>query len=97
MKKLIYLLMIGAFSLTSTTIFAQEVKEAQETVQDKVEVQLSDLPEAVTKALGENFAGYTAEKAYKIMHNEKEIYYVYMVKDDESIRVIIDADGNIQE
>ena len=97
MKKLIYLLLIGAFSLTSTTVFAQETKEAQETIQDKVEVQLSDLPEAVTKALGENFAGYTAEKAYKVIHNKKEIYYIYMVKDDESIRVIIDTEGNIQE
>ena len=101
MKKLIYLFAFGVLSLTSTTAFAQEVKEVKEkvqkTIQDKVEVQIGDLPEAVTKTLGEKFAEYTAEKAYKITYNKKEIYYIDLIKEEKSIKTVIDSKGNIIE
>ncbi len=96
MRKLSILLAFAVLSLVSTTTFAQEVKEeAQEVVQDKVEIQISELPEAVTKTLGEQFAEYTAEKAYKSILDEKEVYYVKLVKDGEYNVVLIDAEGNV--
>ena len=71
MRKLSYLIVFAALSLISTTTFAQEVKEEVKAEvkkvlqEDKVEVKLSELPEAVTDALGDEFEGYTAKKAYK--------------------------------
>lgn len=96
MRKLSILLAFAVLSLISTTTFAQEAtEEVQEVTQDKVEVQVSELPEAVTKALGENFAEYTATKAYKSVLDEKEVYTITLVKDEESVDVLIDAEGNV--
>jgi hypothetical protein len=96
MRKLSILLAFAVLSLVSTTAFAQEVKEeVQEVAQDKVEVQISELPEAVTKTLGENYAEYTATKAYKSVLDEKEVYTITLVKEQESVEVLIDADGNV--
>ena len=63
MRKLSFLFLFAALSLISLTTFAQEMKEdvkarATEMIQEKVEIKLSELPEAVTKALGEEFAEY---------------------------------------
>jgi len=101
MRKLSILLVFAVLSLVSTTTFAQDAKEevqaavAQE--QEKVEVQISELPEAVTKTLGEQFAEYTAEKAYKTVKGDKEVYYVKLVKGEEYKKVLIDAEGNLME
>ncbi len=96
MRKLSILLAFAVMSLMSTTAFAQDVKEeVQQVEQEKVEVQISELPEAVTKTLGEQFAEYTAEKAYKTMQEEKEVYYVKLVKGEEYVKILIDAEGNI--
>ncbi len=94
MRKLGLLLAFAVLSLVSTTTFAEEV---QEVVQEKVEVQISELPEAVTKTLGEQFAEYAAEKAYKSILDEKEVYYVKLAKGEEYIKVLIDAEGNVIE
>lgn len=96
MRKLSILLAFAVLSLVSTTTFAQDAKEeVKEVAQDKVEIQISELPEAVTKTLGEQFAEYTAEKAYKSVLDEKEVYYVKLVKDGEYNVVLIDAEGNV--
>ncbi|MCF6348097.1 MAG: hypothetical protein L3J20_07340 [Flavobacteriaceae bacterium] len=90
MKKLSILLAFAVLSLVSTIAFAQET-------QDKVEVQISELPEVVTKVLEKQFVGYAVDKAYKTVQNEKEVYYVKLLNGEEYIKVLIDAEGNIIE
>lgn len=103
MRKLSYLIVFAALSMISTTTFAQEVKEevkaeAKEMLQqEKVEVKLSELPEAVTKTLSEQFADYTAEKAYKAVQDGKEVYYIQLVAEEQNIVATIDAEGNVIE
>jgi len=102
MRKVIYFFVVAIISLASTTTFAQEVKEevkavVQEKLQDKTEVKISELPEAVTKTLSEKYAEYTAEKAYKVSKDNKEVYYVKLVNGEQYIKVLIDAEGKVIE
>jgi len=98
MRKLSVLLTFAVLSLLSTTIVAQETtKEVEEVTQDKVEVQISELPEAVAKVLEKQFLGYVIDKAYKTVQNGKEVYYVKLLNGEEYIKVLIDAEGNIIE
>ena len=98
MRKLRFLVLFAALGLFTMTTFAQEVKEEAtvETVaQEKVEIQLSELPEAVTKALGEQFADSTAEKAYKATQDGQDIYHVKLEKDGAYTLVHFDAEGKV--
>ncbi len=99
MKKLSFLLLFMALSLVSTTTFAQEVKDdvkaIVEEVQEKVEIKLSELPEAVTKVLGEEFTEHTAEKAYKVTHDDQETFHVKLEKEGAYTMVHFDAEGKI--
>jgi len=102
MKKVIYFFVVAWISLASTTTFAQEVKEevkavVQEKRQDKIEVKISELPEAVTKTLNEKYAEYTTEKAYKATKDAKAVYYVKLVNGEQYIKVLIDAEGKVIE
>jgi ABC-type phosphate transport system substrate-binding protein len=101
MRKLSFLFLFAAFGLASTTTFAQEVKEEVKAVvekvqkQEKVEIKLSELPEAVTKALGEEFAEYTAGKAYKVTKDGTASFYVKLEKDGTVTKVHFNAEGKV--
>ena len=101
MKKLSFLVAFAVLSLISTATFAQEVEEtvveAAAQQQDKVEIQVSELPEAVTAALAADFADYSADKAFKTMKDEKEVYWVVLSKEDANIKVLFDAAGKVIE
>jgi len=100
MRKLSFLFLFAAFSLVTTTTFAQEVKEEVKTValataQEKVEIKLSELPEAITKTIGEQFAESTAEKAYKATQDGQDIYHVKLEKDGAYTLVHFDTEGKV--
>ncbi len=103
MKKLNYLIVLGVFGLINTTMYAQEViqkvkTEVKEILQEeKVEVKLSELPEAVTDVLEDEFVGYTAKKAYKTKKEDKEVFYIKLEKEGKYIKVLIDAGGTVIE
>lgn len=101
MRKLRFLFLFAALSLFTTTTFAQEIKEevkekASKTIQKKVEIKLSELPEAVSKVLGKEFAEFTAAKAYKAKKDNKEIFHVKLEKDGKYTMVHFDSEGNIK-
>ena len=102
MRKLSFLFLFAALSLFTTTTFAQEVKEeikatATKAVQEKSEIKLSELPEVVTDVLGDQFAEYTAEKAYKATKDNAEVFYIKLKKDGKYTKVLIDATGKVLE
>lgn len=102
MRKTSLIFLFAMFALISTATFAQEDKEqvvenTQQVTPEKVEIELSQLPEAVTAKLAESYADYLAEKAYKAMKDDKEIYYVLITKEGKTINVLLDAEGNILE
>ncbi len=53
------------------------------------------MPEAVTKALGEQFAESTAEKAYKVSKEGEDIYHVKLEKDGAYSMVHFSAEGKV--
>jgi len=97
MRKLSFLFLVAALSLISTATFAQEIKEEVKVVaqEEAVEIKLSELPEAVTKALGEQFAEHTAEKAYKAKKDGKDIFQVKLEKDGSYTMVHFSAEGEV--
>jgi len=77
---------------------ATEVEAVAEAVpQEKVEIQLSELPEAVTATLAADFAGYTADKAFKTATDGAETFTVQLSKEGEAIEVNFDAEGKVIE
>lgn len=100
MKKLFVLSVFVLSGLISTTTFAQEEKVV-EGISNEAEVKVSELPDAVTKALKENFVGYTAKKVSKILKQNADtkkneaFYNVLLTKGKESLIVLIDPKGNV--
>jgi len=100
MRKLSFLFLFVALGLFTTTTFAQEIKEevkavAKKQAQNKVEVKLSELPEAITKTLSTEFAEFTAAKAYKAKKDNADVYYVKLKKDGKWTKVLFDAAGKV--
>ncbi len=95
MKKLSYLIAFAVLSLISTTTFAQEEEATEIVQQEKVEIQLGDLPEAVTTAIAADFEGYTADKAFKSSQEGQDIYTIQLSKDGEAIEVNYTAEGKV--
>lgn len=98
MRKLSFLFLFVAVGLVSTTTYAQEVtKEVVKKQQEKVEVQISELPEAITKTLKAEFADLKADKAYKFEKEGKTLFYVKLKNADKHIKVTLDAEGKVLE
>tara|TARA_R110002073_G_scaffold57778_4_gene146654 strand:- start:59306 stop:59641 length:336 start_codon:yes stop_codon:yes gene_type:complete len=99
MRKLSFLFLFVAAGLVSTTTYAQEMKkEVKEVVkkqQEKVEIQISELPEAITKTLSSEFADLKADKAYKFEKEGKSLFYVKLKSADKHIKVTLDTEGNV--
>jgi len=99
MKKLSYLIVFVTLSLTNT-VFAQDIVEAStETIQqEKNEIQIGELPEAITNALTSEFSNYTTNKAFKSTLDGQEVYYVQLTNTDvTSIEVLFNNAGKIIE
>ena len=95
MKKLSFLIAFAVLSLISTTTFAQEEDSTEVVQQEKVEIQLGDLPEAVATAVTTDFEGYTADKAFKSSQEGQDIYTIQLSKDGEAIEVNYTAEGKV--
>ncbi len=96
MKKLKFLLVLTAVLFVNAISFAQVEDAAVTTeVQERVEVKVSDLPEAVTKALADQFAGYEVTQAFQTVQDGAEAFSVSLAKDEKSTVVVVDSQGNV--
>jgi len=97
MRKLKFLILLVVVSLISTVTNAQveETEEIKTEVQEKATIQANDLPDAVAVTLKEKYAEYNIDKALKTEFNNKKAFYVLLSKGEESIKILIDVEGNI--
>jgi len=100
MRHLKILLVFGVMCFIGTVSFAQieTIEEIKTEVQDKTEVLINDLPQAVTKTLKDKYANYIASKASSsIQADGKVVYSVSLLKGTETTEVTIDSEGNLVE
>src|SRR5688572_17326064 len=98
MKKLMLSLILCSAALFA---FAQEPAATPAPAQDQKstemqEVAASELPAAITAALqGQDYSGWTVDKAYKKEKDGRVIYKVDLKNGAETKTVKMDADGNM--
>ena len=101
MKNLNFILVVVAVFLVSTISIANTIDgvdlKIEKINQDRLEISISDLPEAVTNTLKTDFAEFTPEKAYKSTKDDTVFYYVQIKKDDIIIEILFDDEGNALE
>ncbi len=96
MKKLFY---VAALSLASLTAFAQNSAEANigtakelSTQNNYTEIDSSELPEAVTAAIANDYPTTTVNKAY--VNKDKQYKIEVVLKDGAAGTLYADQDGN---
>lgn len=92
---LIIILCIGSFSSLNAA-FEQAEVVIDMVEQDKKEMALEDLPEAIQKDMKERYADAGFKAAYALTDVEGlVIYEVHLVKNDTNIELKYNADGEI--
>jgi hypothetical protein len=96
-------LVITAIALTITSFAAVDAANVTRpatssivyTQQEKVEVPVKDLPEAVKRTLAtETYSGWEVSKAYLVTReNNVQYYQIDLTKGEETSSVNLDADG----
>lgn len=99
MKKLTYLITLTLCLVSLVTYAQQERVEASEVIQQQeaVEIQVNELPEAVTNAIVSDLPEYKAEKAYKTIVDEQEAFWVILSKEEIKIKVLFNGKGKVIE
>lgn len=55
----------------------------------------TQLPQAVTTAINNKYAGYTIDNVNHEFQKDRMAYEIEMKKDDSKVKLLVDADGNI--
>ncbi|HBS12145.1 MAG TPA: hypothetical protein DEO36_06305 [Flavobacteriaceae bacterium] len=79
----------------TTTEEVVEAVATEATPQERTEIELSELPEAVATAVTTDFAGYTADKAFKSSVDGKDIFTIQLSKDGEAVEANYTAEGKV--
>ncbi len=95
MRKLSTLIAFILLSLIYTTTFAQEEQVAKVVQQERAEIHLDQLPEAIAKALATDYKGYSVGKVFTSSKNGQYIYSIQLFKDGEAIEVDYNAEGKV--
>ncbi len=101
MKKLMLAvcLMFGGATLVSAQQDQPATPSQAQTQDDRQQISVSELPEAVTAKLeSQDYSGWTVGNAYKKMdESNQEIYIVELKQGTETKKVKFDRDGNAIE
>jgi len=82
-------------SLICTYSFSQEEQVTEVAQQEKNEIHLDQVPEAITKALAADYIGYSVGKVFTSSKNEQYIYTIQLSKNDDVIEVNYTTDGKV--
>ena len=93
MKNLKIIFVAITISLISSVCFSQ----TQIIKEEKTEVQVSDLPETVTKTLTEIYPDYEIVKAYNTTLDSKKVYSISLLDQEKKTEVYVDTQGNLIE
>ena len=93
MKKLSTLFAFILLSLIYTTTFAQEEQVAKVVQQERTEIHLDQLPEAIAKALATDYKGYSVRKVFTSSKDGQYIYSIQLFKASEAIEANYNAEG----
>ena len=95
MKKLVFAtaLVLGGLTVSTAAspIFHDGIME-EVLVQDFIEIEISEVPEAITSALEEAYPGVTLVKAYK--NGEEQFKLEVSSEDGSTTELYADAEGN---
>lgn len=93
-KKTLMLVVITL--LISTIGFAQSKTNATQNINKvKLKIKVSEIPVVVVKTLNKEYTNFTPEKAFKTKRNNKQAYFISLIKDETTTTVYIDTNGNI--
>ena len=97
MKNRIILLFALIFNTCFFTKTAVALPSSVNYSQERVAVQLDDLPEKVKNAMnGKSYTGWTIIDAFLITNEDNSQYYELVVrKTDEQTRIKVDKEGNV--
>jgi len=98
MKKIILLFAFMCFM--SHTTFSQELKNEISSASQNIRVEkieITNLPDKITKVLKEKYTTYTVAKALKGKLKGKPVYKVKLENEDAFQIVILNVDGKILE
>jgi hypothetical protein len=59
------------------------------------EIETTELPQAVTNAINQQYANRTIEKAKTVEKDGKTMYMAKLEGDDEDLKVVFNADGSV--
>ncbi len=97
MKKMLFSMMLLAVVTSGITFTAQQAMAQTETVTDQMKetpVKPEELPDAVKQTLsGDAYAGWTIAAAYLVQDGTNEYYRIELTKDQETLEVKLDKDG----
>ena len=89
-------MLVAVMLLISTIGFAQsKTTTTKDTNKVKLKIKVSEIPVVVVKTLNKEYTNFTPEKVYKTKKNNKQAYFISLIKDETTTVVYIDTNGNI--
>lgn len=88
------LMLVAIMLLISTIGFAQSTT-IENTNKVKLKIKVSEIPVIVVKTLNKEYTNFTPERVFKTKKNNKQAYFISLIKNETTTTVYIDTNGNI--
>lgn len=97
MKLLVFFLMLATVNGQAQVSPIETLAETVFYQDNKVEIDVQDLPDEVYAALEESeYATWTVSKVYKIDASDETNYELHLIQQEVAVVLIADSEGNLQ-